>query len=80
MFNAKTYLQISPKKVIGLIRRVCENITPLDWESYMKHVEKEEENYRTRDYIVDTEIEPFVIEFDDSSDDEILDDHCGVSN
>ena len=32
------------------------------------------------DHIVNTEIEPLIIEFDGSGDDEFLDDHCGVSD
>ena len=68
-----------PEKVISLICRVCEDITPLNWENYVKYVQKEEENYIITDHIVHTKIDPLIIEFNDSSDVKFLDD-CGVSN
>ena len=48
----------------------------------MRHFEKEEEKFRTRDHILDTEIEPLIIALadDDDSDVEYIEEDCGVPN
>ena len=50
----------SPEKVLDLIRRVCDKITPDDWSRYVEHVKKEEESFRKRDNFLDYEIEKCV--------------------
>ena len=51
-------------------------------EQIVRHVEKEEEKFRTRDHIRDTEMEPLIIDSadDDDSDVEYIEEDCGVLN
>ena len=42
-------------KVMHLIKKVCDEISSDDeWSKFMRHVEKEEEKFRTRDHILAT--------------------------
>ena len=69
-----------PLEVVNLIKKVCDTITPDDWKKYIDHVIKEENQYWDRDHIVDEEIDPFIITFDDESDDEFFSDSCAVDS
>ena len=70
-----------PDKVIHLIKKVCDEISSDEWSKFVRHVEKEEK-FRTRDHILDTEIEPLIIALadDDDSDVEYIEEDCGVPN
>ena len=50
-----------PDKVMHLIKKVCDEISSDEWRKFVRHVEKEEEKFRTRDHILDTDIEPLII-------------------
>ena len=65
-----------------LIKKVCDKISSDEWSKFVRQVEKEEEKFRTRDHILDTEIEPLVIALadDDDSDVEYIQEDCGVPN
>ena len=71
-----------PDKVMHLIKKVCDEISHDEWSKFVRHVEKEEEKFRTRDHILDTEIEPLIIALadDDDSDVEYIEEDCGVPN
>ena len=71
-----------PDKVMHLIKKVCDEIRSDEWSKFVRHVEKEEEKFRTRDRILDTEIEPLIIALadDDDSDAEYIEEDCGVPN
>ena len=71
-----------PDKVMHLIKKVCDEISNDEWSKFVRHVEKEEEKFRTRDHILDTEIEPLIIALadDDDSDVEYIEEDCGVPN
>ena len=71
-----------PDKVMHLIKKVCDEISSDEWSKFVRHVEKEEEKFRTRDQILDTEIEPLIIALadDDDSDVEYIEEDCGVPN
>ena len=75
-FTAKMFLQNN------LIKKVCDEISSDEWSKFVRHVEKEEEKFRTRDHILDTEIEPLMIALadDDDSDVEYIAEDCGVPN
>ena len=61
---------------------VCDEISSDEWSKFVRHVEKEEEKFRTRDHILVTEIEPLIIALadDDDSDAEYIEEDCGVPN
>ena len=69
-----------PDKVMHLIKKVCDEISSDEWSKFVRHVEKEEEKFQTRDHILDTEIEPLIIALadDDDSDVEYIEEDCGV--
>ena len=71
-----------PDKVMHLIKKVCDEISSDEWSKFVRHVEKEEEKFRTRDHILDTEIEPLIIALadDDDSDVEYREEDCSVPN
>ena len=71
-----------PDKVMHLIKKVCDEISSDEWSKFVRNVEKEEEKFRTRDHILDTEIEPLIIALvdDDDSDVEYIEEDCGVPN
>ena len=71
-----------PDKVMHLIKKVCDEISSDEWSKFVRHVEKEEEKFRTRDHILDTEIEPLIIALadDDDSNVEYSEEDCGVPN
>ena len=71
-----------PDKVVHLIKKVCDEISSDEWSKSVRHLEKEEEKFRTRDHILDTEIEPLIIALsdDDDSDVEYIEEDCGVPN
>ena len=71
-----------PDKVMHLIKNVCYEINSDEWRKFVRHVEEEEEKFRTRDHILDTEIEPLIIVLadDDDSDVEYVEEDCGVPN
>ena len=71
-----------PDKVMHLIKKVCDEISSDERSKFVRHVEKEEEKFRTRDHILDTEIEPLIIALadDDDSDVEYIEEDCGVPN
>ena len=60
-----------PDKVIHLIKKVCDEISSDEWSKFVRHVEKEEEKFRTRDHILDTEIEPLIIALADDDDSDV---------
>ena len=68
-----------PDKGTHLIKKVCDEINS---DEFVRHVEKEKEKFRTRDHILDTEIEPLIIALadDDDSDVEYIEEDCGVPN
>ena len=70
-----------PDKVTHLIKKVCDEISSDEWSKFVRHFE-EEERFRTRDHILDTEIEPLIIALadDDDSDVEYIEEDCGVPN
>ena len=69
-----------PDKVMHLIKKVCDEISS-EWSKFVRHVEKEEEKFRARDHILDTEIEPPIIALadDGDSDVEYIEEDCGVN-
>ena len=71
-----------PDKVMHLIKKVCDEISSDEWSKFERHVEKEKKKFRTRDHILDTEIEPPIIALadDDDSDVEYIEEDCGVPN
>ena len=71
-----------PNKFMNLIKKVCDEISNDERSKFVRHVEKEEEKFRTRDHILDTEIEPLIIALadDDDSDVEYIEEDCGVPN
>ena len=44
-----------------LPKKVCDEINSDEWSKFVRHVQKEEERFRTRDHILDTEIESLII-------------------
>ena len=74
-----------PNKVMHLIKKVCDEISSDEWSKFVRHVEEEEEEeekFRTRNQILDTEIEPLIIALadDDDSDVEYIEEDCDVPN
>ena len=69
-------------KVMHLIKKVCDEISSDEWSKFVRHVVLNvEKKFRTRDHILDTEIEPLLIALadDDDSDVEYTKD-CGIPN
>ena len=64
------------------LQKVCDEISSDEWSKFVRHDEKEDEKFRTRDHILDTEIEPLIIALadDDDSDVEYIEDDFGVPN
>ena len=57
-----------PAKVLELIRDVCNTkISLKNWENYVGHTIKVEQNFRKTDHIVDNEVEPVIVEYYSSS-------------
>ena len=69
-----------PDKVMHLIKKVCDEISSDEWSKFVRHYEKEEEKFRRRDHVLDTEIEPLIIALadDDDSDVEYIEEDCGI--
>ena len=64
-----------PGKVVELIRNVCDQkITQEHWENYVRHVIKQEKEFREMDFITDNDIEPLVIHVSNESDSDGSDD------
>ena len=78
--SSKNVFTEQPDKVMHLIKKVCNEISSDEWSKFVRHVEKEEEKFRTRDHILETEIEPLIISLadDDDSDVEYIEEDCGV--
>ena len=60
-----------PAKVVQMIRDVFkEKILPSHCVNYDRHIRKEEETFKKMDGILDTHIDPFIIQLTDSEEDD----------
>lgn len=64
--------------LFNLIKKVCHSISIDDWRRYITQVMQEEQKFWQRDHIVNEEMEPLIVTYDEESDDEFFNDCCGI--